>query len=993
MFGRSERIKQYYSRKEKAHEDAKRNAEKGVVETQGVVDGEVVDGGQENIPVESDAASHEDVAGGAAEEYARASFDLQDALKQKVKKYEEVQEKFDTLLLESKGAVLESIGDARKLLESVEMTSKETGADFGVYNFTDEESSTVLKYLQSRRAYDASVADRLAEVREGMEGGNSESDVEVALDALLAFENDLMNEEIRLQKNVGGGPNIFEKVRDVWKRLGDVNIAALLQDKKGWQPKSTLWGKVGYGALRAASLRTGLMALLMPAAGLGFGAAGVAAALSVKRGIGVFSGGSAGHAFAKGWLEKDLKKKVDELSALEDADEEDYERVIEMKKEYDAFIRRYHSDTADEMRDGAEYQKIHNIYREAVTFFCKDAMKAEELRMKQNLGEVRARNIIKKHKYALFGGAALGGAVSALVAPKVIDAVSDLVDGSDAAYDASSSKPYKAPETPPRAAPSLRVPGVLTDPSVDADSQNIRMSPGRSFAVTSVDEEMPVPRSTTDSGGSQDAVPESVDTTVAAEEFLVDAQGVYTVQDGNRLSTIWLDKSDGDAEQVEQVMRALRMLQSTEEGVATLKHAFGISSGDVEKIYPGDKIQTGAIQEWFDAREQQPVVAEHPQSITSSRVFEVPEGAEETLHIVAEGEGTVADVLKPYALDAGGIPQNILERPVFDGHEVRLFTTEEGKVAGIVVDGEYFSPEHESPTDAHDVSEQAGGAEEQNLSPTSEHTTNRRSSTLSTGRPPSSESLGGDFDMHEVVYRSAGTSGGDRLDDVISGTLDGSEVSGGSVVVEGSYRDIVKTAAGMKGDLHDPIVFARADGAPILTAAELRQIRPDLFAGDREIASTIVRRDDSVLVQLDNPPQKKFLIETNQKGALNHDYVQKEFDSIEESIKKPASTHSARQEVIKKSIQALTIEKSPADTALFDALTDRLSEKIVGDANLTDRMLSEKGWGDRRIRIAYSEDQGHLEVQERLNVNSGKRYRKPKWVWKSILAEKVSGKK
>ena len=56
-------------------------------------------------------------------------------------------------------------------------------------------------------------------------------------------------------------------------------------------------------------------------------------------------------------------------------------------------------------------------------------------------------------------------------------------------------------------------------------------------------------------------------------------------------------------------------------------------------------------------------------------------------------------------------------------------------------------------------------------------------------------------------------------------------------------------------------------------------------------------------------------------------------------------------------------------------------------------MFSEKGWGDRRVRIAYSEDQGQLEVQERLNVNRGGRYKRPKWEWRSVLVENAAGKK
>ena len=74
---------------------------------------------------------------------------------------------------------------------------------------------------------------------------------------------------------------------------------------------------------------------------------------------------------------------------------------------------------------------------------------------------------------------------------------------------------------------------------------------------------------------------------------------IHIVQDGDSLSKLLLIANDGDEGRMMEVVRALEKLQSTEGGVDTLK-GFGIRSGDIAVLYPGDEIKVGAIQQWFE---------------------------------------------------------------------------------------------------------------------------------------------------------------------------------------------------------------------------------------------------------------------------------------------------------------------------------------------------------------------------------------------------------
>ena len=958
------------------------------------------------------------------EGYAQATLILQDMLKQKVKKPDVVRNRLDerlyTYLEHTTEDALEDLREVRKLLESVDMIGKN-------YDFDDEELKVLSDYLHTKKTADSVMDSKLTEVREKLKGGDSEENIEATLDTIQIFENKLLDEEVRLRENMRGNEGLLEHAKKGWKRLGDMNLAILLSKKMGYEPKNTLLGKIGYGALRAMSLRTVLAGALVPLAGFGAGASGIAVAIGVKRMIGALTGASAGHALTKAWLEKEIKGKVDKMSTLQTSGKGNYEQVIQLKKEYDAFIKHYHADTADTIRDGAEYKAVQNLYRDAIKDSCKDAKGAEDLRMKQNLSEVKARNIIKRNKKILFSGAIAGGMISAFVTPKIFDVASGYGKGffgggvdSEIGNDGGSTvKPQNIPGSENPAIPS----------------ESLREGEGGgSFEVVHEDGKDDASPPLTSGGETEDIYPD-----VGGVEFDVH-EGVYTVQDGNWLSTIWLNKNDGNVGQMHAVMDMLRDLQNTEGGLQKLKE-FGISSGDIEVIYPGDEVNTNAIQEWFESKNLDSSADTDPvQSVEQDAVFEYdeqkkiytikdaekfdkesleyllgvknplnagtslpttegfknfithgfiengdqilidadegvirlldakgeqmdeikvfedatsntaqdgdvesapvaknesgvhtssqPENTifEKNIDVVYHtitGEHNVEDVLKSIGVNTDTVPENILEKQVYEGHEVQVLTAKEGGFAGAVIDGEHLLPEQ------------------------------------------------------EVVNPIK---------------MDAGEV----LPFTGTLEDLVETAKTLNVDVEgvlDNILITRAGGEPIMSVVELQQFRPNLFEGGGVVEAKITGSNDEILIETDYPPQKRFLIETNEKGNLNHDHIQKEFEDIQKTLKNPKDIHLARQDVIKKSLTALTIERPPADIALFDTLTDHLSTKIEGDADLTDAMFSEKGWGDTRVRFVYSEDQKQLEIQERVNINKGKRYVSQKWEWKSILVEKVVDKK
>ena len=221
----------------------------------------------------------------------------------------------------------------------------------------------------------------------------------------------------------------------------------------------------------------------------------------------------------------------------------------------------------------------------------------------------------------------------------------------------------------------------------------------------------------------------------------------------------------------------------------------------------------------------------------------------------------------------------------------------------------------------------------------------------------------------------------------------------------GSFRALARTAASEYDT--ERVLVAASDGTRILSVEDFQKFRPDLFKSERRIASTLVRgADGEALIQTDYSPQKKFFLETNGKGNLDHQYVQKEFELFESAkkslgggtdkntLEKLDAIRLGRQQLIKKGLYALAAEKPPANAAMFDALTDKLSASVEGRDGLAERMFSEKKWGDERMRVVYSEDKGVLEVQQRSRIKSPARAGgRARWIWETVLAEKVVGKK
>ncbi len=336
--------------------------------------------------------------------------------------------------------------------------------------------SAAQNYITMKEQVDTDQVQRMSALTERMSGEDAdENAVETAVEAITTFEQQLMEAEVRLRKQMNGDNKAVEKVKKLWGYLGDKNLGSFFE-KKGWyRPKNTILGKIGYSALHAMSLRSAAMATLVPLAGFGFGAAGVGVAIGLRRGIGGVMGASGGHALVRRWLENNLKKRVDEVSQLENLEDADHEQVIHLKKEYDAFILEHRANTAEEVGGGEEYEKLQDMYRDAVKNFCNDADRVEKLRTRQNLSEVKARNIVrnKKNRGILFGSAFLGGAVSAVVAPKFFDMAHDFgaglidadADGSDpdsgkkTSQDTSTTKKVTNPRQ------TETTPSTVDDPS------------------------------------------------------------------------------------------------------------------------------------------------------------------------------------------------------------------------------------------------------------------------------------------------------------------------------------------------------------------------------------------------------------------------------------------------------------------------------------------------------------------------------------------------
>lgn len=992
----------------------------------------------------------------------------------------------------------------RRLLDTLFKRDEKPSADAGwVKDFLastldgvevgPEKISAVQNYITVKERFDTEWVRKMDTLTKRMGGENTdEGTVETALETLTIFEQHLVEEEIRLREQMNGDNKAVEKVKQLWGYLGDKNLASYLEKKDIYKAKNTLWGKVKYSALRAASLRTAAMAALVPLAGFGFGAAGVATAIGLRRGIGGVMGASGGYALARRWLEKDLKKKVDGLPKLEDFNEKNYKQVVDLKKEYDAFILEHRANTAEQIGVGAEYEELQNMYAEAIKHFCSSEKKAAELRMKQNLSTAKERNIVKKTKNMaiLFGSAALGGAVSAVVAPKVFDVAHDLgaglvdadtgggaaqgvkepaiVSNADEAVkdlvELRGVKPkssFTAPEEakPPQqdvrptivrdldeavkdsaesqeATPSLNealegvkpphevleqqggvgIDGDATETAPEQSANTQEEGNLNEAEKQTAEEGVRTEETETVSSGPEETSStettdtDSAETAESTREFALE-DGFYTVQEGDSLSKIWLAANGGDTEQMLTAMEALENLEGSPEGREQLV-AFGIDSRNTDLIHPDDRINIAAIQEWLEGGDIQTDTATVGEEVPAQQTpapeagesaadvakqeevegedeevtqppseeqgedkevaqptaveqkggsdkggekvapllredLDLPKGSETLEHLVSSGENTVADVFMNRGYEINNIPEEVLQKEVFEGHEIDIYLAENGQVLGVQVDGEPLMDE----------------------------------SALQRAVKPA--------EVGAVTEMSVGE----------------------KLPFTGNFATLVETAETLNADMlaDDPIetyhpdfrevagrIYVRyPNGTPIMAAEDLRQFRPDLFESDQEAITADIARTSEEFVNIETryPLQKRFLVETNQKGVLDHNYVQKEFDTIQKTVEGSDRINIARSEVIHKALKSLAVEKPPANPKAFDFLSAKLAAKISENSDLAERMFSEKGWGDERIRVAYSDDQRSLEVQERVNVNKGKRNMRPRWAWKSVLVEKITGKK
>ena len=439
--------------------------------------------------------------------------------------------------------------------------------------------------------------------RKKIEGsGSDQEDVDRVLEAIQQFEHYLMDEGVRLREHVGGDEGLADRVNkrwrwmgEQWKRLGDMNLASCFE-KKGWQPKDTIWSKLGYAALRAMSVRTAILASLVP---VGFGVAGATgglAAVALRRGVGAFAGSNAGYQFMEGWTEKGLKRRVADVDASTGAEE-----IMQIKHEYDEFIKTCRTaEEADAVREGDAYKDLQSAYCEVVKdMFAKKAT-VEDLRLKENESLAKARTVMKRNRKKMLVGALAGGLTSAIVAPTVvrgadwglsnIPGVGGVWGGVKKAVGGFLGGVFDNSKTPPReVVDMLKKPaeidggeGLRPFSKVEPPSFEIRMDPDGGGV-----EALDLPQD------QESILPQGEGAGALAE------QGSYAVREGDRLSSVWLDKNGGDKSQMLAVMEALRELQGTKEGLEQLR-GFGISSGNIDRIFPNDIIDIDAIQEWYD---------------------------------------------------------------------------------------------------------------------------------------------------------------------------------------------------------------------------------------------------------------------------------------------------------------------------------------------------------------------------------------------------------
>lgn len=140
---------------------------------------------------------------------------------------------------------------------------------------------------------------------------------------------------------------------------------------------------------------------------------------------------------------------------------------------------------------------------------------------------------------------------------------------------------------------------------------------------------------------------------------------VVTVKSGDSLSSILLDDTCS-MRQVMNIVKALEALEGTDEGVTKLK-GFGIRSGDVAILYPGDKIHVTAIQKWFSGDVQgDSEEAEVAEPTATAEAAETEQEEGEILSVETEEDEADSDDEVYVPLEVGEIEVNQAERGDLD---------------------------------------------------------------------------------------------------------------------------------------------------------------------------------------------------------------------------------------------------------------------------------------------------------------------------------------
>ena len=471
----------------------------------------------------------------------------------------------------------------------------------------------IQNYVTIKKKSDGLMERHITDVWEKAAETDNENDIERAVEAMQNFEQKLLDEEVRLRDNVGGVWGACQKVKGGWRRLGEKNIGSWLMTRKGWQPKNTLWGKIGDSALQALSLRTLCMGAFVPLSFLTAGMTGVAVATGIRRGVRTLIGMDSGYQFVKGWQEKNLKERVEKMDEKTD--------VIALKKEYDTFIKEHHSsESIDAVKKSQEYRSLQEKYYENIKDSYADTMEAEKVRMKQIESDLKSRNTVKKNKWKLFAG----GTLAALAAGAVPEAVKKGIGffGDSASPDAETL--VEKNKTSSFSEKGDTREGVLRNAKHEPAAGNSEVSPPVSDTAIETEKTDTSPASNTvpetekaDSSPVSDTETETKESTPSSDDASIEIDlESYVVQSDDTIITL-LEEQGVDPNKAWEKIRFLDVneesLQENIEGYAGLSdvakrkvrekiqgmlNKFGIDSGDINLIYAGKTVNLEAVKDF-----------------------------------------------------------------------------------------------------------------------------------------------------------------------------------------------------------------------------------------------------------------------------------------------------------------------------------------------------------------------------------------------------------